>query len=209
MTNRELKLFKSGIVERQIDRDLESPSPIDSNTPIYNIMLDLETLGGDNNAIILAIGAVKFDLNNGLSSTFYKTINIQSCVNVGMSLTGDNLLWWLKQSKKAIDEAFKGEFDIKDVLVDFYNWLGTNTSIKIWGYSSTFDNTILSTAYKQCGMKAPWFFWNDRCYGTVVNSFDKIEISGLGTRHNALDDAKRQAIHLIKIVKANNLTKLL
>jgi hypothetical protein len=54
-----------------------------------DVMIDLETYSTEKNAIILTIGAVKFDRSFKEDTienceTFYKRINIDSCKKVGL-----------------------------------------------------------------------------------------------------------------------------
>lgn len=72
----------------------------------------------------------------------------------------------------------------------------------IWGNGSTFDNVILRNAYEECGMTYPVSYKNDLCYRTIRRLFPlKQEIPQEGTRHNSLDDARRQARALIETIK--------
>jgi len=64
-----------------------------------NIMLDLETMGNGNNAAIIAIGAVKFDQD--ITDRFYKTIDLDSSVDVGLEIDPSTVLWWMKQGDDA------------------------------------------------------------------------------------------------------------
>ena len=54
-------------------------------------------------------------------------------------------------------------------------------------------------AYRACGMPQPWPFWNNRCFRTVKNIFSQVPAPRHGIAHHALDDAERQARHLIAI----------
>lgn len=61
---------------------------------------------------------------------------------------------------------------------------------------------ILAKVYKQCGWKAPpWRYSNERCYRTLKSMAPHIEIQRTGTHHNAVDDARAQAEHAIRLVK--------
>ena len=48
-------------------------------------MLDLETLGNKPGSVIASIGAVKFG-DGKIIDKFYRTINMQSCVRIGIAL---------------------------------------------------------------------------------------------------------------------------
>lgn len=170
-----------------------------------NIMLDLETLGNGSNAAIIAIGAVKFDSCTGeLGQEFYELIDPEYCTRLGLVIDADTVLWWMKQSEEA-----RRPFTDKDklrsltgVLVDFTLWTGDDKrNTFIWGNGANFDNAILSNAYKAAGYEQPWPYYNDRCYRTVAALRRDIKRARVGTHHNALDDAKTQAQHLIEILR--------
>ena len=46
---------------------------------MQNVMIDLETLGRRAGCAILSIGAVAFDLKQGLGEEMYVVVNRQSC----------------------------------------------------------------------------------------------------------------------------------
>jgi hypothetical protein len=173
-----------------------------TSTVFGNVMLDLETMGTKAYSPIVAIGAVQFDLKTDtIGETFYQRIDLQSCEDVGLKLTANTVLWWLKQSDLARGEIVNPSLErcaIQDALLDFAFWIPNDA--KLWGNGSNFDNVILSSAYEVCNMKQPWDYWNDRCYRTVKSLKPSIEIERLGTHHNALDDAISQAKHLQKIL---------
>lgn len=168
-------------------------------------MLDLETMGNGSNATIIAIGAVFFDSENVLSE-FYVNVNRQSCEDRGMISDESTIKWWSKQSEDAKSALLNEQEDVIDALEMFSDWLNDNgvpiKDVEMWGNGAMFDNTILGNAYKTCGMSIPWKFWNDRCYRTVKNMYPDIKLSRVGTHHNAVDDAKSQAYHLINILKS-------
>lgn len=164
-----------------------------------NVMLDLETLGKRSNAVITSIGAVYFD-HTGLGQTFYAVVDPQSCVDIGMTMDVDTVMWWMRQSDEA-RAAFsaKGVVPIQVALFDFAAYLGSKDR-EVWGNGATFDNVILANAYRAAQMKAPWAFWNDRCHRTLKNLHPQIVAPKLGVAHNALDDAISQAHHASHIL---------
>jgi exodeoxyribonuclease VIII len=50
-----------------------------------------------------------------------------------------------------------------------------------------------------------WEFWKDRCYRTIKNCYPDVPFDRRGTHHNALDDARSQALHLIAINEKYNI----
>lgn len=160
-----------------------------------DVMLDLETLGNGPNSVIIAIGAVKFDAT-GLGSEFYQVVDPESCVKAGLQMDTSTVMWWMKQSDEARAAFDRPSAPLIAALADFAHWCGDSV---VWGNGASFDNTILSNAYRKTGIEQPWKFWNDRCYRTVKNLYPDVKLERVGTYHNALDDAKSQAVHLIKM----------
>ena len=168
-----------------------------------NIMVDLETMGSGSTAAIIAIGAVKFSAK-GLGEEFYSVIDLNTSVQAGLTIDPDTLMWWMGQSaaaRKAVTR--KDNESLFDALTAFSKFVGDKKTAKIWGNGASFDNPILANAYKAVNLEQPWHFWNDRCYRTMKAMFGKnIDVETVGTAHNALDDAKTQALHLCKIMTA-------
>ncbi len=170
-------------------------------------MLDLETMGNGNRAAIIAIGAVIFDASGVKDNGFYAQVSLDSSVGQGLEMDTSTVLWWLQQSDAA-RAAFKGNEkadSLSTVLNDFAIWLEQFGDIQMWGNGAAFDNTILSAAYRKCSQNQPWKFWNDRCYRTMKALFPDVKSARFGTHHNALDDARTQAWHLIEICEKHGI----
>ena len=174
-------------------------------------MLDLETLGTGNNAVIISIGAVLFDEDGISKNTFYLRVDPQSCVDVGMEMSVSTVMWWMKQSEEARAEFNKPSVSIEQALLSFRTWLVEHSpnfgERKVWGNGVRFDNEILDNAYKKCKLETPWPYWGDACYRTLKNLFPEVKMERTGTFHNALDDARSQALHCIRLLKAAGVWK--
>lgn len=174
-----------------------------------DIMMDLETFGAGSHALIVAIGAVKFDLakkevyNTQAGGTFYAVINAKSAQAAGGKIDADTVIWWMKQSDAARNAIINAESKpIEEVLTDFTQWIKSANATGIWGNGADFDNVILSNAYQRLGMPVPWTPWISRCYRTLKNLPNNKKVSinrASGTHHNALDDAIAQANHACQL----------
>lgn len=166
-----------------------------------NIMVDLETLGNGSNAVIIAIGAVQFD-HTGLGQEFYTAVDPQSCVDVGMEIDVSTIMWWMKQSDAARSAFDRTGAPILEALLSFSDYVrdSAGKGAEVWGNGATFDNVILSNAYRAVGVDKPWAYWADRCYRTMKNMYPLITQERVGTAHNALDDAIYQAAHMSQIL---------
>ena len=188
---------------------------IKSNYPkelnLGHVMLDLETMGKRAGCAIVSIGAVEFDINTGkIGRTFYKVVNLQSCLNVGLFINASTLYWWLQQSDAARQAICKPADSIQSALVKFSLFLSELGDFQIWGDGARFDIGILEAAYFAIGRGEilPWKFRNERDVRTLV-SFDpvvKFEIPFTGTIHNPIDDCIHQINYCSRIWKNKNLT---
>ena len=163
------------------------------------VMLDLETMSVRSNAAIASIGAVKFEVGQGVIDTFYRTIDLRTCKAMGLHVDPETVAWWQKQEPAARNALLKDNISLHQALVDFAEWFGPN-SIPTWGNGAGFDNVILENAFLACNMKRPWLPWEDRCYRTLKNIIQVPIDPREGVYHNALDDAMHQTKHLLKIL---------
>lgn len=159
-----------------------------------HLMLDFETLAASSEAAILTMGAVKFDPNGDETmEEFYYRIDLDSCVDIGLEINEDTINWWAKQSKEAQDEAFSDDGRITiaeafDNLTDF-----CHNVTKVWSNGATFDIVICETVYNRLNKKIPWKFWDIRDCRTMYDLGIDPKLPKI-TAHNALADAKAQAI---------------
>lgn len=169
-----------------------------------NVMVDLETMGTGLNSAIVAIGAVEFSVEDGLDRSFYQTVDLQSCLGVGLQVDGPTVMWWLKQSDAARHALQLNAVPVMEALRRFADWCGPHPQdVLVWGNGAAFDNALLRNAYNRCFMTAPWRYGNDRCYRTLKALRPEIKaVADAGVSHHALDDAVYQANHAIEILKA-------
>lgn len=170
---------------------------MEENKSLGHIMLDLETFGTDNDSVICSIGAVEFDIVTGQTGReFYQKIDIQSCLDAGLKVSGQTILWWMKQS----DEARRVLSDAKpehlmvvlQAFREFVNLVGKDS--QIWGNSNRFDMGILQTAYQKSFTQIPWDFRRERDVRTLV-SFKPAIQKGCpfdGVAHNPIADCLHQ-----------------
>lgn len=165
-----------------------------------NVMVDLETMGNGSNAAIVSIGAVVFEPKTGqLEDEFLANIDLESSVNAGGVMDASTVIWWMKQSEDARKNLGDG-LKIDTALFEFSEWMKAANASFVWGNGAPFDNVILGNAYDRLKIVRPWSHWNDRCYRTLKNLMPDVKLERVGTHHNALDDAKSQALHAIKLL---------
>lgn len=171
-----------------------------------NIMVDLETLSTESNAMIVAIGAVTFSQYD-TGETFYQPIDICARTFGQYHISPSTTQWWMAQN----DDARAVFHDprttsLAEALTAFASFVQRFTSgpsnVRVWGNGAAFDNVILANAYRSENLNPPWKFYNDRCYRTYKAMAPSIQIKHMGTHHNARDDALSQAQHLLRVAQA-------
>ncbi|EFH4721603.1 3'-5' exoribonuclease [Escherichia coli] len=165
-----------------------------------HLMIDLETMGKNPDAPIIAIGAIFFDPQTGdMGPEFSKTIDLDTAGGV---IDRDVIKWWLKQSREAQSAIMTDEIPLDDALLQLREFIDENSGeffVQVWGNGANFDNVILRRSYERQGIPCPWRYCNDRDVRTIVElgkaiDFDaRTAIPFEGERHNALDDARYQA----------------
>lgn len=163
-----------------------------------HVMIDLETMGTRPTAPIVAIGAVAFD-EDGLYDQFYRVVDLCSSARAGAVIEAGTVMWWLRQSDEARAALQDQPVYLAEALSAFKDWLYSRQVKGVWGNGASFDNVVLAEAYRRMEMPCPWPFWKDRCYRTVKAMHPDIQLQRHGVAHNALDDARDQAMHLIAI----------
>lgn len=169
------------------------------------VMLDLETLGTRAGCVILAIGAVTFG-NGVIGREFYRRVDAASCVRAGLTIDVETMFWWFRQSDAARHEVAQKGTALPDALSRFTDWMrdGLKTEerlvCELWSKGAAFDIPILDASYLAVGYsRVPWEPFGDRCYRTAAAMHREVSFHRTGTQHNALDDARAQALHLMEI----------
>lgn len=170
-------------------------------------MIDLETLGTRPGCVVLSIGAVAFDRQSGqLGPEFYIVVNRRSCVQKGLLEDPSTMAWWAKQSpdaQKVLRDAETAPNGLGGALVQFTAFLEKfgKKNLNPWGCGSDFDIAILAHCYHVVGYPLPWMYWNSRCLRTLRDIAPRTPAPDRkhGVAHNALDDAKSQALEAMRI----------
>ena len=179
-------------------------------TQFFDLMCDVECLGKGEDAALVSLGAVFFDLKTQtMGPTFLRTINLATAVRDGGTMDPSTVIFWLRQGDAARHSvAYNGQ-DIRKVLQDFSDWIKEtcrHEDVRPYGNSNSFDLPKIETAMERIGMKTPWHFINVRCFRTMRAMYPSVEYNpaekGDGA-HNALADAQFQVEHLFKIANRN------
>lgn len=184
-----------------------------------DIMLDLETLGLGNAPVINQISAVACNLETGETfEEFNRIVSPQSCVKLGMTITGTTVEWWLKQEPNVVARVFTDSLiigiEIGTALKEFSEFIAKVkkdhevTDVRVWGNGLLADNKWIESAYELAKIPAPFKYWESSDVRTLVDlgirlyDFDpKKDAVFVGEKHNAIDDCKHQIKYCSDIYK--------
>lgn len=162
--------------------------------------IDMETLSTEHNAALLSIGAVIHDFGTGQQvDTFYANITPESSIAAGLDVSESTKAWWAKQGQAAQDVLSVDQRPLRDVLVDFAQWLAGHGVQYAIGNGPRADNQWLESACKAVGMQSPIKYWGDldmrtlTFIGTHILGLDHWHNTFKGVKHNALHDAINEA----------------
>ena len=171
----------------------------------FHVMHDLETAGTVAGCQVFSIGAVRFAAD-GLHEEFYAVPELDTQIALGLTQDPDTMAWWADQTEAArVVLTQEAKLDFREVLTAYRRFLKQWPDVRVWGNGSDFDNAIVAKCYKVADVALPWKFWHSRCYRTLKSMSTASGLQRVGTYHNALDDAKTQAAHLVDILHEKNL----
>lgn len=190
---------------------------------LNHVMIDLETMSSNSDAVIASIGAVYFDLDTGeMGDEFYAKVDL-SKQDGRRRFSGLTVAWWLQQpdeARKALAREGEG-LTPTEVCKYFTGFYKRHKARHLWSHA-TFDAVVLRSFYEEFSKdaptsrygKAPWHYREARDIRTLnaiahslgykvspdEGSTDRVVIDDL-IPHNALGDAKRQAIYVSEMYK--------
>lgn len=165
---------------------------------------DLETMGVSPTSAIMSIGAVAF--GGEQDHTFYVRVDLQSCLDHGLTVDGDTIYWWLDQSDAARRTLLINQLPLPEALAQYRYWVHKHTSRSAvcWTHA-TFDAPILSNAFRACGTSDPVHYRQHRDIRTLVDLTQDLGVSEavhVGVPHHAQHDAERQATYISRMLRA-------
>lgn len=159
-----------------------------------DLMIDLETMAVTPDSVILTLGAVKFDpFEEGIKDTLYLRIDLDDQDALKRSIDPNTLEWWGKQDPEIVQEAFGDGNRVKvtDAVSQFHKFAWGCSHF--WSHGASFDIVIIENLYRQLNRALPWNFWQIRDTRTLFDLGHDPEMPK-NSKHNALEDAIRQAI---------------
>ena len=181
--------------------------------PTRHIIVDLETLDTQPSAVILTAALVAVEITETECITlgsWYRRIEWwdDGLCQEGRSDSDDTWDWWAKQGSTAQHEAINNidRVGLGLAMHSLNTWLQLNP-YPIWGNGSDFDNAVLQHAFKQQGLR--WPYWRNCCLRSTRNLAKQlglqVQIPEWPTgkiKHHALHDAEHEALILAALLRA-------
>lgn len=167
-----------------------------------DLMIDIETLGVRDNAVITQIGLVAFDLTGYVHNTIGVNLFIDpaDAIKQGQKVDWSTISWWLKQNDTArLTMANRQGLPLRTALIEMGDFIEANTvgaeKVRPWGNGATFDITLLEQAIRLTGLTVPWSYRNVRDLRTLadIETAWGVEKPKPAVEHDALADARAQA----------------
>lgn len=178
-----------------------------------NIMIDLETLSAEPDALVLSLGAVVLT-REGLSHELYLEFKDSAeQQRHGRRISADTVRWWSQQSEAARAVLRPSELpSVKSTLaqlLEFTRYVHrcaqdyrlAPKELALWSNGADFDLVVLRGLYRAFDAEPPWGFWQHRCFRTMKNLFKEVRPPERTQAHHALGDALFQAAHLQRLLK--------
>lgn len=166
-----------------------------------HLMVDIETLGTRPGSAIVSIGAVVFTAG-GVAAEWECNVELQSCVDAGLTLEAETIKWWMGQTEAARSAAFgvRG-LPIRQALNELFIWASDHRVASFWSHGATFDLVLLHEAALRCGaspLLQDFRLARDTRTLYEITGVNPRNFMGTGTAHNAVDDARAQALAVIE-----------
>jgi hypothetical protein len=174
-----------------------------------HVMLDLETLSTRPDAVVLTLGAVKFDpYSKEQGAGIYHRVDVDEQIALGRHVDDTTVDWWGRQVEDVREEALgpDNRISLENFTAELNRFLvGADC---IWAQGPVFDIVILENLYRQLGKPVPWNYWQIRDSRTLLSTFGDSRDKNSTNLHNALADCVSQAEAVAHIFNSHKIKKI-
>lgn len=169
---------------------------------MIHLMIDLEALSLQPNALVLQIGAVIFDKDriHGQFECYLNQME-QKRADYRFHVDQKTEQWWANQNdeaKKVLEKSRLSDVTPEKAREAFNIFVASHLiadePFLVWSNGADFDIPVIKNLF---GGQVPWKYTNQRCYRTEKRLFRHPSISRKGELHNAVWDAVHQAENLM------------
>lgn len=173
------------------------------------LALDLETIGRSGQAAVPWIGIQAFRFSEGrghLMQAGEMKINLQSILDSGGNINPRTLAWWMRQADAArlpfadaIENGADEGQELRRIHAFIESQLMPGWTPVVLGFGSSFDVSLLNSAFARHRLQSPWNYRDELCGRTLLRSMPKVPIQDEpgGVIHTPVYDAHYLARKLI------------
>lgn len=172
------------------------PEPKEHDPEMPEYMIDVETLSTATGAACFAIGIVEFRRRGEIGRSIEIHIDAKEAAAKGHVTERTQAFWGERWS--LFNDLQTDAVSVAEAIETMIEFLPTEREFLVWANGVDFDiGSVLKPMFEEEGRELPWMFWNQRCMRTLEIWVPKGE-EGL---HHPLDDARRQALEVIRCEK--------
>jgi hypothetical protein len=169
-----------------------------------DLMIDIETMGKGENAVMIQLAAVFFDRETGETGReFCRSLAMSTCEDFGFTKNQSTVDWWATQDQSVLNGILEQGEHALDVMNSFVDFLGDDIKkLIIWSHA-TFDFPIVQK-YLQTITASYMPYKGARDIRTLVDlsGIDLDSYDWSNKTHNALDDCKFQIKYCVDAMNA-------
>lgn len=173
-----------------------------------HFMVDVETLSTEPNAVVLSIGALRFNPMSGqVLGSFHVKLNLTEQRN--RHISADTVQWWVNQLKEKNGFELFSENNrtmVRNALIalrEFMDDIGVDDKRVVWACDPDFDCVILENLFNEYGFKVPWRYTEPKSVRTVrlLAELTGVKLPDTKATHNAIEDCERQAMEVSTFIR--------
>lgn len=163
------------------------------------VMFDLETLGLDDDSVIVSIGAARFNEVDEPRDKMALLLDMKEQQRRGRQIQIGTLMWWMEQNEAARRWNFDSmnRYPVDVALRAFVTFC--QGSSLYWCRGATFDPILLEHLFKQYGMAVPWKYNQIHDVRSLDELTDGFEEPAGSVAHKPLDDCLMQIAQVQRV----------
>lgn len=188
------------------------------------IVVDIETLGLKERAVVLSLGAAAFSFDKKQTydeialEGFYAKLNVDQQVKTfGRTMTKSTVQWWREQSAEARKVLEPTPFDhtVEQAIEEFTNWLAKvgfdSRKSYIFSRGNHFDMPKIESLFEDAGIDLAYNNWKVRDVRTAIDILHGTNdgyytlqegVPANFVAHHAMHDAAHDAAKLNELITA-------
>lgn len=194
-----------------------SRSRIRTRRSMKHYMIDIETFGTCESAMIISAAVLPFKLDGDgaekpperhFTPAIYPTWEDQC--DAGATIDPLTLDWWFRQIGNGCvaTDLEQRRMPASAAFAQFANSIQPSDCTRVWAKGPDFDCRILEAAFRRHSIACPWRYWQCRCVRTITDLADMPRTEGFSnSAHDALLDARTQIYDVQQAWRAINKIK--